>query len=148
MDLFVKACEPCARFHRSKAPKQGMLHPMVASSVWETIGIDLTGPHPRSANGYKYILTVVDHFSKFAFAFLLRNMEAATIARVLVDNVFCLVGAPYRILTDQGLNFEGQLFHELCKAMGIEKVRTSPYKPSTIGITERFHQTLNSMIAK
>ena len=59
VDLFRKTCEPCARFHRGKAPKQGMLHPMVASLVWETIGIDLTGPHPRSANGYVYILTVV-----------------------------------------------------------------------------------------
>ena len=148
VDLYVKACEQCARFHRGKPPKQGTLQPMLASSVWETIGIDLTGPHPRSASGYKYILTVVDHFSKFAFAFPLRNMEAATIARILVDNVFCLVGAPYRILTDQGPNFEGLLFKELCKAMGIAKIRTSPYKPSTNGITERFHQTLNSMIAK
>ena len=94
VDLFVKACEPCARFHRGRAPKQGMMHPMLASSVWETIGIDLTGPHPRSASGFKYILTVVDHFSKFALRFPLRNMEAATIARILVDNVFCLVGAP------------------------------------------------------
>ena len=72
VDLFVKACEPCARFHRGKAPKKGMLHPMMASSVWETIGIDLTGPYPRSSNGFKYILTVVDNFSKFAFAFPLR----------------------------------------------------------------------------
>ena len=65
-----------------------------------------------------------------------------------MDGVICLVGAPYRILTDQGPNFEGQLFKELCKALGIAKIRTSPYKPSTNGITERFHQTLNSMIAK
>ena len=108
----------------------------------------LDGTSSAEFQRFKYILTVVNHFSKFDSAFPLRNMEAATIARVLVDGVICLVGAPYRILRDQGPNFEGQLFKELCKTLGIAKIRTSPYKPSTNGITERFHQTLNSMIAK
>ena len=148
VEVYIQACEPCARFGRGKAPKQGSLHPMTASSVWETLGVDITGPHPRSSNGFVYILTAVDHFSKFAFAFPMRNQEASTVARLLVDNVFCLVGAPYRILTDQGANFESELFRELCQAMGIEKIRTSRYKPSTNGVTERFHRTLNSMLAK
>ena len=113
MELYIQACEPCARFGRGKALKQGSLHPMTASSVWETLGVDITGPHPRSSNGFTYILTAVDHFSKFAFAFPMRNQEASTVAKLLVDNVFCLVGAPYRILTDQGANFESDLFREL-----------------------------------
>ena len=37
---------------------------------------------------------------------------------------------------------------ELCAALGIEKLRTTAYKPSTNGALERFHRTLNSMLAK
>ena len=78
-----------------------------------------------------YILTIVDHFSKFAFAYPMRNQEASTVAKILVEQVICLVGTPARILTDQSPNFESQLFQEICRMMGIAKIRTSPYKPST-----------------
>ena len=148
VELYVKACNPCARYQNRKAPKQGHLRPMLASRPFETLGIDVTGPHPKSANGFVYILTIVDHFSKFAFAFPMRNQEATTVAKILVDSVICLVGTPARILTDQGPNFESLLFKELCKILGVAKVRTSPYEASTNGGTERFLLTLNSMLAK
>ena len=69
-------------------------------------------------------------------------------AKILVDHVFAYFGTPIRILSDQGRNFESQLFQELCRCMAIDKVRTSSYKPSTNGQQERFHRTLNAMIAK
>ena len=53
-----------------------------------------------------------------------------------------------QILSDQGRNFESTLFKELCRCLGIDKIRTSSYKASTNGMLERFHKTLNSMLAK
>ena len=148
VELFVLSCVPCARYRNRKAPKQGRLQPMIASRPFETLSIDFTGPHPRSSNGYVYILTIVDHFSKFAFAYPMRNQEATTVAKILIEQVICLVGTPARILTDQGPNFESILFKELCLAFGIAKIRTSPYKASTNAGAERFHLTLNTMLAK
>ena len=55
---------------------------------------------------------------------------------------------PRRILTDQGKEFESILFKELCEKLEIQKIRTSPYQPSTNGCVERFHRTLNAMIGK
>ena len=121
---------------------------MVVGMPWEVMSIDITGPHPKSSRGNVYILTAMDSFSKFAFAFPMRNQEAITVAKILVDQVFTFFGTPMRILSDQGKNFESQLFQELCRCMNIEKVRTSSYKPSTNGQQERFHRTLNAMIAK
>ena len=148
VERYCKACEPCARYCRSKPPKQGQLQPMVVGMPWEVMSIDITGPHPKSSRGNVYILTAMDSFSKFAFAFPMRNQEAVTVAKILVDQVFTFFGTPMRILSDQGKNFESQLFQELCRCMNIEKVRTSSYKPSTNGQQERFHRTLNAMIAK
>ena len=121
---------------------------MMASCPFETLGVDVTGTHPKSAKGNIYILTVIDHFSKFAFAFPMRNQEDSTVAKILVEKVICLMETPTRILTDQGPNFESNLFKELCKALGMAKVRTSPYEASTNGLVDRFHLTLNSMLAK
>ena len=145
---FCRECEACSRYKRGPAPKQGPLEPLVTGNVMERLSIDITGPHPISSAGHKFLLTVVDHFSKWAEAFPIRNQEASTIAKLLVDRVFCYFGMPIQILTDQGKNFESDLFSELCRCLDVEKIRTTIYKPSTNGVVERFHRTLNSMIGK
>jgi hypothetical protein len=94
------------------------------------------------------MITIMDHFSKWADAFPVKNHTAETVARVLFNRVFVYLGMPLRILSDQGPEFESNLFQELCRWMGIEKVRTTPYKPSTNGMVERYHRTLNSILAK
>ena len=57
---------------------------MTAGAPWERVGIDITGPHPKSTRGNIYMLTVMDYFSKWADAFPIRNQEASTIAKVLL----------------------------------------------------------------
>ena len=78
----------------------------------------------------------------------MRNQEAPTVARILMDRVICQHGCPSQILTDQGPNFESNLFQELCRLMCVDKIRTTPYKRSTNGDIERFHGTMHSMLAK
>ena len=144
----LKRCTACAQYHRGKAPRQTLLHPFTAGEPFEVIAVDVTGKHPRSARGNEYIITATDIFSKWSEAFPVRVHTAPVVAKVLVDNLFSRFGMPKRILTDQGPEFESELFKELCFHMGIEKIRTTPYKPSTNGCVERFHRTLNSMLAK
>ena len=141
-------CHQCARYQRPRPHKQGDLQPMLTGEPWERLGIDVTGPHPTSSKGNVYILTVIDHFSKWVELFPMRNQEASTVAKLLVDRVFCVHGCPLQILTDQGPNFESSLFQELCRFLAIDKIRTTPYKPSTNGNIERFHATMHSMLAK
>jgi len=145
---FHRQCAVCACYKRGKAPQQGPLQSMTVGMPWERVGIDITGPHPKSRNGFVYMLTLVDYFSKWSDAFPIRNQEAGTIAKVLVDRVFAYFGMPIQILTDQGRNFESALFNELCTRLGIDHVRTTAYKPSTNGLVERFHRTLNSILGK
>jgi transposase InsO family protein len=121
---------------------------MLVGEPLERLAIDITGPHPKSRAGHVFILTVLDPFTKWAEAIPIRNHEAATVARVLVDQVFCRLGIPIQILSDRGTEFESQLVAELCRLLEIDKIRTTSYKPSTNGGVERFHRTLNSMLAK
>ena len=145
---YCESCQPCAKYRRGKPPKQGKLNPIVVGMPFEILSIDVTGPHPRSSNGHIYILTAMDQFTKFAFAMPMRNQEAETIARLLMEHVFAYFGVPMQILSDQGHNFESGLFKELCQCLGIDKIRTTSYKASTNGMLERFHKTLNAMLAK
>lgn len=146
--LSLKKCHNCARYHRGSPPKQAELQTPLAGEPWERISLDITGPHPRSNRGNTFILTIIDHFSKWGEAFPLPNHTAGTVAKALITHVFSRYGAPVQILSDQGPEFQSDLFRHLMDWMGIEKLRASPYKPSTNGQVERFHRTLNSMLAK
>jgi hypothetical protein len=91
---------------------------------------------------------LVDHFSKWAEAIPLTNHTASVVARALMIHVFSRFGAPRQLLTDRGPEFESELFARLMQWMEIDKLRTTAYKPSTNGVVERFHRTLNTMLGK
>jgi len=84
---------------------------------------------------------------KWAETFALSNHTALTVAKVLVTQVFSKFGTPKQILSDQGPEFESELFKDVMKWLEIDKIRCSPYRPSTNSACERFHRTLNSMLA-
>jgi len=144
---YCRRCIQCNRYHRGKLREQGLLQPVVPGAPFERWYIDLTGPHPKSERGHLWILTCMDSFTKWTEAFPLCNKEAETIATVLVEQVFSRFGVPLYILSDQGKEVDGHIMREVCRMFGIEKIRTTPYKPSTNQV-ERFHQTLNAILGK
>ena len=148
LDIFLRSCIPCARYHRGRIPRNASLQPSLVGEVWERVSIDITGPHPKSSRSNCYILTLVDHFSKWAEAIPLRNHTAPVVARALMVHVFSRYGAPNQLLFDRGSEFESELFSQLMEWMEIDKLRTTVFKPSTNAVVERFHRTLNSMLAK
>jgi len=144
---FCRQCLQCNRYHRGKLWNQGPLQPVVPGAPFERWYIDLTGPHPKSEHRNLWILTCMDSFTKWAEAFPLRNKEAEPIPKILVEQVFSRFGIPLSILSDQGKEVDGRIMREVCRLFGIEKLRTTPYKPSTNQV-ERFHRTLNSILGK
>ena len=148
LETFLRACEPCARYYRGKVRHQAPLQTPLIGEPWQRVSVDITGPHPRSSNSKQYILTLVDHFSKWAEAIPLGNHTAPTVAKAHMTHVFSRFGVPRQLLTDRGPEFESGLFTELMRCMDIDKLRTTPYKASTNAVAERFHRTLNSMLGK
>jgi len=141
-------CDDCARYHRVGVKKWGELQSMCVRAWWEQLAINITGPHPLSGKGNKFIITVIDHFTKYAFAFPVRNHEAKTVAKYLVERVFLTHGVPLQLLSDRGAEFERHIFQEVCELLGVDELQTTAYKPSTNGALERMHRTLNTMLGK
>ena len=96
------------------------LQPTVSSLPWSEIMIDFVGPVTKSGRGYKYILVIVDLFSKYVEALPSRNMEAETVARLLVYHVFSRWGLPLKLKSDRGTHFTAGIIKELCKMLGIK----------------------------
>ena len=74
------------------------------------------------------------------------NMEAATVTRIIVEQVIARFGVPYTIHSDQGPQYESQLFSQMCQLQGIKITRTTPYHPKSDGMVERFNKALASML--
>jgi transposase InsO family protein len=142
--MYCRRCPECCSYHRGKLPRTAPLQPIIAGAPFERLCIDLTGPHCRSDKGNSWILTCTDPFTKWVEAFPLRNKEAETVARVLVDQVFTRFGVPLALLSDRGKEVDGNIMRAVCQLMDIDKLRTTAYKASTNAAIERFHKTLNS----
>jgi len=145
---FCRSCGVCAKYHRSVTKKQGELQNMCVGAPWERVAIDIMGPHPQPTKGNKFMITVLYHFTKYAFAFPVRSHDAITVAKYLVERVFLVYGVPTQLLSDRGAEFEGSVMTEVCRLMEIDKIRTTAYKPSANGALERVHRTLNTMLGK
>ena len=105
------------------------------------VGIDIIGPLKITRRGNRYILSIIDYYTKYGEAVALPYQETETVIRAL-EEVFSRHGMPSLSLTDQGSNCESHLFASMCRLFGIEKRRTTPYHPQTDGLCERFNQIL------
>ena len=138
-------CDSCATIKLTKKPRAPLQQFPVGCPL-ERVAMDILGPLPRSHSENKYILVVVDCFTKWTEAYAIPNQEATTIAKTLVVEFICRYGAPMQILTDQGRQFESLLFTEICTLLDIDKTRTSSFHPQTNGLVEGFNRTLEEML--
>ena len=68
----------------------------------ERIATDLLGELPLTERGNRYILVVSDYFTKWTECFAIPNMEARTVADVIVRQIIARFGVPSAIHSDQG----------------------------------------------
>jgi hypothetical protein len=113
----------------------------------ERVSMDVLGPLPKSDAENKFILLICDYFTKWVEAFPIPNQEARTIADRFVKEFVCRYGVPRRIFTDQGANFQSDLFKEVCNMLDIDKDRTTPYHPQSDGFVERMNRTIEAMLS-
>ncbi len=71
----------------------------------------------------------MDGYSKWAEILTVEDDTAETTAGKLFDEYICRFGALLSIHSDQGQNYESDLFRKLCQLMKIRKTRTSPRHP-------------------
>lgn len=147
ISIWISKCEMCASINPPPQKKvKAPVGSMPTGAPWDRLATDILGPLPLTPRGNRYILTITDYFTKWVEVFPVPDQTATTCAQLILNEIISRYGCPLSIHTDQGRNYESDLFHELCELLEIKKTRTSPKNPKANGQVERFNRTLISMI--
>ena len=143
---YVKKCKECAMRSRAGANKIPLQEFEETTYPFEMVAIDITYL-PQATDGYTYILTIIDFFSRYLIMVPLRDQTAETVAQALVIHLFLKFGCPKRILSDNGKQFVGKLMKEICRLLDIDRVTCTVYSPAVNGRVERVHKTIKRMLS-
>ena len=117
----------------------------LAMSPEDALEIDILPNLPPSA-GYTNIITAIDVFSRYLFAYPTQKCDAETVAKCIVDIMTRHAYLPTVIITDKGTQFRAQTTSEITKTLGITLRHATTKHAQTIGILERAHASLKTDI--
>ena len=92
--------------------------------------VDISGPYPETPRRNRYLLTFIDHYTRYAEAFPIPDQKAETCAQVYVTQIVTRPGSGSKLISDQGPAFMSRFFNETYKVLCIRRARTSSYHPA------------------
>ncbi|GJY34175.1 retrovirus-related pol polyprotein from transposon TNT 1-94 [Tanacetum coccineum] len=137
----------CSSCEMSKAKRSSFKTKAVPSSKGRLnlLHMDLCGPmRVASINGKKYILVIVDDYSRYTWTLFLRSKDETP--EVLKDFLTMiqrnLQAQVITVRTDRGTEFLNKTLHAYFKEEGIEHQTSTPRTPEQNGVVERRNRTL------
>ena len=145
---YVNSCVVCCKRkgvnNRSAKPPLG--HLLRGEKPFDMLYIDFVHM-PSSNSGQKYILTILDSFSRYLIAVPTTRDRPVDAANAILREVIFRTGLTPRIISsDRGTHFTGEVFREMCRSFHIEQKLHCSWHPESSGNVERCHRTLKNAI--
>ena len=143
---WVEGCEECARDKR--VPDATITPELLNLPEWDlgpedAMQIDLL-PNLPPSGGYENVLTAIDVFSGYLFAYPLTDASAINVAKAIIDIMTKHAYLPTTLITDKGTAFTSTIFAEVTQILSITLKCATTKHPQTIGKLERTHASLKT----
>ena len=102
----------------------------------------------KKVDGYRYLITAMDYFSKNLEMWALKSKSAKDVAQFIYEEVICRWGSPDVIITDQGREFCNAINDELMDRTRCKHRITCSYHPQSNGLVERQNRTTMNFLLK
>ncbi|GFT39056.1 hypothetical protein TNCV_3691391 [Trichonephila clavipes] len=142
---WAKVCIRCQKCKVSRHTKSKLGEFEQPDERFSVVHIDLIGKLPPS-EGMQYCLTCIDRFSCWMEAIPIPEITAEIVGRAFYEKWICRFGVPAKLVTDQGRQFEAELFRSIAAIWGDKVAHTTPYHPQCNGKVERLLRTLKGAI--
>ena len=139
---WVRDCEICTqgkRINNARITPELIHIPEWNLGPEDLMQIDLLPELPPSG-GYENIITAIDVFSRYAFAYPVSNPTA--VIDIMTKHAYLST----LILTDKGSVFVSQVIHEVAETLGINLKHSTTKHAQTIGVLERAHATIKTSL--
>ena len=129
----LRACVIC-RENKRATKKREPLKPIEldVAEPRRMIATDI-GVLAWSADGYRYILNIVDLFSKIVEIVAMQDQIYESVRNAIETGWSYRYGVPDVLLSDQGRNVDEEVIRQMCTFFGINKRHFSPYHPQGDG---------------
>ncbi|XP_039531160.1 uncharacterized protein LOC120481527 [Pimephales promelas] len=142
--LILDACLVCAQTNRHKAIRHDALpHPELP---FQYLQIDFT--HMPPCGNHKYLLVIIDRFTKWPEAFPCGKEDAKTVVKILAKEIIPRFGIPTVIASDNGTPFTSKVTQLLAKELKINWHFHIPYHPESCSNAERLNKTIKERLNK
>ena len=134
---FCRSCQSCQLTGR-KRPSQ-VPRPVVQLQAMDMIGIDGLGPISPASDERKYILIVVDYFTRYAWAQAFPAINGLVVSG-MIDGISKTFGLPRSVYTDNATYFVEGVFPDFLTTRGVRQFPAPKTHPSSVGLLERYVQ--------
>jgi transposase InsO family protein len=141
LEKVVNNCEICDR--HSKTPSRPVVSLPMASDFNEVVSMDL-----HHLEGTTWILHLIDMFTRYSSGAIIESKEGQIIVDRFIKHWIGIFGAPKKMFSDNGGEFENEQMKQLGHTFGIEILTTAAYSPWSNGLCERHNLTLSETVKK
>jgi len=143
---WCRECQQCSRGKVTKQPAAAVAQIPVPNRRFSHVHVDLVGPLPTSAEGFRYLFTLVDRSTRWVEAVPIKTMAAADCADAFIAAWVSRFGVPAALISDRGAQFTAAVWSALCLKLGISHQMTTAYHPQSNGMVERAHRQLKDAL--
>ena len=133
---FIQQCPCCQKMSQIKVPIHTKPFTTASHFPMERLNVDTIGPLKEDERGNRYIIAIIDSFTRWIGLYGVRDVTAECAVDALIEH-FGIFGCPAQLLSDNGSQFVNELIREFTKLVGTEHITTMAYSKEENAMVER-----------